>query len=107
MEIAFRTKSLRGLCESEESLRSSLGSNSAEALMACLADIAAARTPLDLPADVFSIPPRPSSREFVILLKDGVEAVFVANHTRVPARGIEWALVSRVKFMGTRRADNG
>ena len=100
MELAFHTKSIRSICESEEQAKLELGDSVAEVLKHRLADMRAARTPKDLVAG------RPrigaDGKHMVIDLRGGHVIVFKANHPNNPnndADGLDWARVSRIKIM--------
>lgn len=102
LEIAFATKKLRHLCESEEAARSSLGSGVAEKLKARLADLRAASCVKDLVAGRprHLAGRRPTS--LGINLSDGWRFVICANHNDVPqlkSGAVDWARVNRVKVV--------
>lgn len=102
MEIAFATKSLRQLCESEDTAKRSLGAKVAEKLKRRLADIHAASSAKDLVAG------RPQKlggnrgHKIAVDLCDGVRLVFRVNHNSIPRTEdgyVDWSKVSRVKIL--------
>jgi hypothetical protein len=104
MEIAFRTRTLRDLCENEGKLRDQLGVPAAASLMARLADMAATSTPLELPPELLVTPPNPSSPSLRIRVSTDLVAVFTSNHARAPQTadgGIDWSRVTRVRLERT------
>ena len=109
MELAFDTKSLRTICESEPHAKRELGPNTAETLKHRLADMHAATSPKDLIAG------RPrelagtgSQRLMALDLSDGLCIVFCANHPKAPTTGggdLDWSRVNRVKILRIGNAD--
>ncbi|MBZ5628957.1 MAG: killer suppression protein HigA [Acidobacteriia bacterium] len=100
MELAFETKSLRTICESEAQARLELGAEVAEILKHRLADMRAATCTNDLVAGQ----PRLSAdgEQMVVDLCDGYRIVFKANHTRNPlteAKDVDWPKVIRIKIL--------
>ena len=106
MEIAFESKELRDLCESEAVARGTLDEGDAEMLMHRLADLSAASSISDLLAGN----PRPvdGGRLIVIDLSSSRRLVFAPNHPRNPQRddgATDWAKVNRVRIVRL-EADN-
>ena len=100
LELAFETKSLRTICESEAQARLELGAEVAEILKHRLADMRAATCTNDLVAGQ----PRLSAdgEQMVVDLCDGYRIVFKANHTRNPlteAKDVDWPKVIRIKIL--------
>lgn len=102
MELAFDTKELRALCESELQAKLELGPRIADALKHRLADIRAAKAPKDLVAG------RPralgdTGTEYMTLeLCEGWRIVLGANHPSNPmleSGRLDWSKVSRVKIL--------
>lgn len=101
MELAFQSKELRIICESEAEAQRALGPAVAEALTHRLADLRAAKSPGDL------LVGRPhildGAGNIAIDLGEGHRMTFCANHPNNPvtANGIlDWPKISRVKIMG-------
>lgn len=109
MELAFDTKSLRTICESEPHARRELGPNVAETLKHRLADMHAATSPKDLVAGRPRELPRSGTQPRMALdLSDGLSILFCANHPKAPltARGdLDWSRVNRVKILGIGNED--
>lgn len=107
MEVAFDTKQLRDLCESQKNAERRMNISAAEALRSCFADIMAAAN-----VDEFRLV-RPTSSlrgdgaMIDIPLADGYRLRFCQNHIECPklANGsISWSTVTRVKIMGVDNA---
>jgi len=101
LELAFSTKALRAVCESEERAQSELGVDLASILKRRLADLRAAANVTDLVAGN----PRPapqSKKELMLDLADGFAVFLTANHAANPRRrsgDIDWSKVSRVRLL--------
>ena len=100
MELAFETKELRDICESEVEAKGKLGEAIAEALKHRLADMDAATSPKDLLAGR----PRLSQdgQTMMIDLCESHRIVFAANHLDNPAAAdgdLDWAKVRRIKIL--------
>ncbi len=100
MQLAFDSKELREICESDSQARLDLGDAVAEMLKHRLADMRAAKSAKDLVAGK----PRthPDSQHMLIDLSDGYTIVFKANHTNNPlteAGDLDWAKVTRIKIL--------
>ncbi len=109
MEIAFDTKHLRTICESEVQANHELGSEVAEILKHRLADLRAATSIKDLVAG------RPRklddvNRQYMIInLRDGYGLVYCANHLKNPKTetgDLDWERVSRVKILRIGKSDD-
>lgn len=104
LEIAFDSKPIRTLCESEVHAKHVLGSKVAEILKHRLADLRAATSVRDLVAGrprVFS--DGAHKRCMAIDLCDGYRIVFCANHNRNPttdADDLDWPRVNRIRILG-------
>jgi hypothetical protein len=104
LELAFETKLLREICESEQKARQELGIKVAEALKRRLADLRAATSVEDLPV----AKPRKNSGTCVVDLPQGYRLVFVPNHTKNPMlkpRTVDWARVGRIKILRIENTD--
>ena len=101
MELAFSTKALRAVCESEERAVRELGVDLASILKRRLADLRAAGNATDLVAG--NPRPAPHSKEELMLdLSDGLTVFLAANHAAIPRRrsgDIDWSNVSRLKLL--------
>jgi hypothetical protein len=97
VQIAFDSKALRTLCESELHASNQLGLEVARVLRHRLADLRAARS-ID---DVVVGNPRQflSDRTRMMLdLCDGYVVVFCANHSQTAASLPDWPSVSRIRI---------
>jgi len=103
VELAFDSKSLRTICESEPHAKRELGQNVAETLKHRLADMHAATSPKDLVAGrPRELPSSGTQRRMALDLSDGLCIVFCANHPKAPmtAEGdLDWFRVNRVKVL--------
>lgn len=102
LELAFRTKSLRHICESESEAERVLGTRVASALRRRLADLRAASCVADLLAGQPSEIEGSTLRQFGVHLSQGHRLVFCANHNVTPelkSGGTDWSLVTRVKIL--------
>jgi hypothetical protein len=98
LELAFETKSLRDICESEERATIELGEAVGEALRHRLADLVAATST----KDVLVGRPRRVDDYMVIDLGTTQRLVFKANHVENPkteSNDIDWNRVSRIKLL--------
>jgi hypothetical protein len=99
LELAFETKWLRDICESEERARIELGAASSEALKHRLADLVAAKSVRDLLAG------RPrfcDNQNMVIDVGTTHHIVLKANHVEDPmmdSNNVDWDRVSRLKIL--------
>jgi len=100
LELAFDSKALRTICESEGQAKLELGVTVAESLKHRLADLVAATSTNDLLAG------RPrvcaNGRDMVLDLCNGHVIVFTANHVNNPMTEtniVDWARVTRIKIL--------
>lgn len=107
MEVAFDTKQLRDLCESQRLAERRMNVQAAGALRSCLADLSAAAS-----VDEFTLV-RPlavleeDGSNFVVPLTDNHHLRFHQNHvTRPKLEGglTDWASVTRVKIVSIEHA---
>jgi len=99
MEIAFRTKTLRGVCLNGDAMDDRYGPERAALLRRCLADLRAAATLGEVPllateADVNSL-----GSDVSFGLGKGVSISVSAGHKkppRLPGGAIDWPQVERV-----------
>jgi ribosomal protein L29 len=80
LELAFETKPLREICESEHKAKQELGAKVAEELKRRLADLRAAASVEDLPV----AKPRKISGTCIFDLAEGYRLVVAPNHTKNP-----------------------
>lgn len=102
LELAFDSKSLRTICESEFQADRELGATAAEILKHRLADLRAARSAKDLVAGRPRAVNGPDGEYMVVDLCNGKRLVFAANHTNNPMtemNHLDWARVTRVKVL--------
>jgi hypothetical protein len=100
LELAFDSRSLRTICESEAQAQLEFGATVAEILRHRLADMRAATSPKDL---VAGRPRIGADRQHMVVdLCDGHRIVFKANHTNntmTDTDDLDWARVSRIKIV--------
>lgn len=109
LELAFATKSLRQLCESEAIAQRELGFSVAEKLKRRLADLRAATCVKELIAGRPRELESALRRHISLNLGGGSRLIFCANHNTVPvlkSGGINWAKVQRIKIQRIEREDD-
>jgi plasmid maintenance system killer protein len=102
LQLAFESKSLRTLCESDAQARLELGDAVAEILKHRLADIRAANSAKDLLAGRPRELDGPDSQHMSLDLCNDYRIVFKANHTKNPTTEtdrINWSKVNRIKIV--------
>lgn len=102
MEIAFDTKDLRTLCESERKARGKLGDEVVEQLQHRLADLGAAISLADLSAADLGFRFDDATALCSVDLAQGYEMKLAVNHRDVPrlsSGAVAWAKVERVKVI--------
>jgi proteic killer suppression protein len=102
MDIDFKDKKLRELCEQRGLAERKLGAPCARKLLSRLGDLQAARCVTELPAGR----PHPlrgdRAGQFALDLEGGRRLVFEPDHNPVPAKddgGIDWGRVTRVRIV--------
>lgn len=102
MNLDFKDKKLRELCEQRASAERKLGADSARKLRSRLADLQAAVCVTDLAAGG----PHPlqgdRAGQFALKLEGGKRLVFEPDHNPVPYRedgSIDWSRVTRVRII--------
>jgi hypothetical protein len=108
LELAFHSKPLRTICESETEATHEFGEAVAAVLRHRLADLCAAKSPNDLPVG------RPRAltsdpTKIGLDLCDGYVVTFCANHPNNPQtpRGLpDWEKVSRIKILEIAREND-
>ncbi len=102
MELAFESRTLRTVCESETSAQRELGPTVAEVLKHRLADLRAATSINDLVAGNPRLSDGGDDQHLIIDLASGYNIVLGANHPKNPlteAGRLNWAMISRVKLL--------
>jgi hypothetical protein len=97
--LAFETKALRDICESEAIAKRELGTKVAGALRRRLSDFQSVDTFDELPL----AKPKRNSHRVMFDLSDGWQLVVVAvhgGHPKLASRQIDWANVTRLKITG-------
>ncbi|MDR1423072.1 MAG: hypothetical protein LBI92_00435 [Azoarcus sp.] len=102
MDISYRDKKVRGLCEKQAVAERKLGTACARKLHARWSDLESARVVTDLAAG--NPHPLKGDRDgqFAVELVGGMRLVFVPAHDPFPRRddgGIDWAEVSSVRIV--------
>ena len=108
MEISFRTKELRKLCEDRRHADETLGVKVADILRRRLADLRAASRIEDVLLGNPSFDIHEGEQRFQLELDGFGALLFKANHLRNAANlgnAIEWTLVSRLKLVEVELAD--
>lgn len=99
LELAFATKPLREVCESQDKATQKFGARTAAVLRDRLADLRAAASVEDLPLGK----PRKAKSGYIIDLSVDVQIVIAPNHVNLPvlpSRTIDWSRVTRIKILG-------
>jgi hypothetical protein len=102
MEIAFDSKELRTICESEPAAQREYGLSVSEALRHRLADLRSASTVGDLVAGAPHPAGGPESEYLLVQLCEGYSLAFSANHRQnpeTPNGQVDWSGVSRIKLL--------
>lgn len=108
MEIAFQTKSLRDVCESDEKLKRQFGDRVGETIKGRLADLRAATSIRDVVAGSPREITRDGKPAMILDLDCGRAMTFRPNHLRMPLRAdgsVDWAAVYRIKILSIENAD--
>ncbi len=99
MQIAFKDKKLRELCENKKKAEAELGTDGAKKLRTRLSDLEAAANVCELIAGR-PHPLEPDSlREFSVELADGKRLVFTPDHEPIPLNKhnkTDWAKVTAI-----------
>jgi hypothetical protein len=100
LELAFESRELRDICESEAEARRHLGDSVAEMLKHRLADLDAASSPKDL---LVGQPRLGADTETMVIdLCEGHRLVFTANHPNNPTTPdgkLDWTRVRRIRIL--------
>lgn len=102
LELAFDSKELRSICESEDYAKQQLSALVVEALKHRLADLRAAISIKDLIAGKIR-PLDNADQRIIVDLCEGYQLIFCANHPRNPlleSGNLDWSRVSRIKILG-------
>ena len=99
MEIAFRTKALRNICENGDAMQSQYGAEGAQRIKQCLADLRAATSLGELPMGLPSAPLGDWTCEASIVVDKKRRLVLRPNHNRMPVSqddSVDWNSIERV-----------
>ena len=102
LEVAFDTKSLRAICESEAKAKRELGPSVGRILKHRLADFRAAKSAKDFVAGQPRFVRGTGRENMAVDLCDGYRIVFTANHPKGSSsetRDVNWERVSRIKIL--------
>ena len=102
MELAFHSKELRTICESDSEASAKFGAALAELLKHRLADMRAGSSVRDLLVGRPCIVEGTEGREMTVDLNDHWRLVFGANHPQNPVtktNAVDWTRVSRIKIL--------
>jgi toxin HigB-1 len=102
VEIAFETKQLRDVCESQKNAERRMTLPVAEALRACLADLGAASNVSEFRLVRVDSKDTENGTVVVAHLADGIVLQLHQNHIDHPVSAdgsTDWSQVSRVKIM--------
>lgn len=102
MEIDFRDKKLRELCEQRGVAERKLGAPCARKLRARLDDLKAVDCVTDLPAGRPHALSGDRAGQYSVVLEGGTRLVFEPDHNPIPQRdggGIDWTRVTRVRII--------
>lgn len=102
LDLAFNSKELRTICESEAPAKRKLGVNVAALLKHRVADLRAATSIKDLLVGKPRLLDDSSNQYMVVDLCDGYRVIFCANHPNNPlteSGKIDWLRVSRIKIL--------
>lgn len=108
MELAFETKSLRDICESETQAKREFPLPIVESLKRRLGDMRAAIAVVDLPAGQPHGLVISGLECMAVNLNDGYRVIFCANHTKKPITEngvVDWARVNRIKILRIEKHD--
>lgn len=102
MILAFRTQTLRAVCEDDGKAVRRLGSAAAAVLRERLADLRAAMTIADLPVGRPMIGPHPGD-VLTFVLAEGVRMVWKANQPKTrnlaDDGSVDWTLTTRIQLL--------
>ena len=102
MELAFRTKKIRQLCEDENQAKKILGNKNAEILKHRLADLCAATNIYDMITGNPRVFEGKNEQQYKIDISSKISINFCANHINNPmlkSGKINWSKISRIKIM--------
>lgn len=98
LELAFDTKALRNICESEKRAKQELGAEVAAQLKRRLADLQAAKSIDELPV----AKPVKNSNNCVVNLSSGYRLIATVGHAEIPTLSsgkVDWSNVGRLKLL--------
>lgn len=102
LELAFETKGLRDICESEAVARDRLGAKVASALWRRLSDFQSIDSFDELPI----VKPKKNSNNVTFELPEDWQLIVTGGHGENPKQTsgkIDWAKVTRVKIIGVEK----
>ena len=102
MELAFNSKSLRTLCESEETARHKLGTEVTQKLKARLEDMQAAANVSELTVGAPRVVRDGIQQHIVVSLGEGYSIEFATNHVsnpRTSSGDVDWSKVRRIRIL--------
>ena len=101
MELAFKTKSLRSICEDEQKADKTIGLDASKQLRARLEDIRAAANITELAVGNPQVDNNSTEKFVTLTLYEEYVIKFSANHLSNPVKqsgDIDWSKVRRVKI---------
>jgi proteic killer suppression protein len=102
LQLAFRTKKLRSVCEDAAYAEEVYGREIAAALVLRLADLRAAGSPLEVPFAEVRPPAGDIPAHIAVRLAGGLNLILAANHRTPPVSSvgeIAWEHVSRLLIL--------
>jgi plasmid maintenance system killer protein len=109
LELAFETRSIRGICEKQKKAESKLGVKLANKLKRRLADLLAAPTAEDIIAGKPTVEKGIPHERMSVQLGDGFRLVFIANHNQNPVLkggAVDWSKVNRIRIIEIEAEDD-
>ncbi len=109
MDIAFHSRSLRDICESEEMLNQHFGKQVGDSVKRRLADLRAAVSITDLVIGNLHELRNELRTTLCLDLSEGYSLLFAANYVKAPIGAnnrVNWSAVTRVKVMSIEKRDD-
>jgi hypothetical protein len=110
VELAFDSKALRALCETELKADEMLGADAAKLLRNRLADLKAASSVKELLAGNPRLIEENGDEAMLVELCGGYQLIFVANHVNCPVNAddvVDWHRVRRIKILRIHNETHG
>lgn len=104
MDLAFKSRELRAICENQETARREFPAAVAESLQRRLADLRAAVSPHDLIVGKPRVLTIDDREHMAVDLADGYVLAFHPNHPSAPRNGLDWSSVNRIQIVSIERA---